>query len=121
MNNFFVFDNLTWPEVAELPRDTPLLIPCGSGYDPMFINNALGNPAAIGMLPPIPYGWPGSGLAVPEEIFSTLLGNLVNSLADDGFSQVYALTPQGMALDPSIRRLICAHPSQYRRRIQLAG
>ena len=31
--NIFNYDELTWPEVAELPRDTPLVLPLGSGYD----------------------------------------------------------------------------------------
>ena len=39
MPDFFHFDELTWPEVAALPRDTPLLLPLGSmpdsGYYPL--------------------------------------------------------------------------------------
>lgn len=33
MSDFFAYDELTWPEVTELPRDVPLIIPLGSGYD----------------------------------------------------------------------------------------
>lgn len=27
MTEFFHYDDLTWPEVAELPRDVPLVLP----------------------------------------------------------------------------------------------
>ena len=35
MTHFFPYDELTWPEVAALRRDTPLVIPLGEGYDPV--------------------------------------------------------------------------------------
>ena len=31
---FFQYDEMTWDAVAALPRDTPLILPLGSGYDP---------------------------------------------------------------------------------------
>jgi hypothetical protein len=31
--DIFRFDELTWPEVAALPRETPLLLPLGSAPD----------------------------------------------------------------------------------------
>ena len=94
MTDFFAYELLTWPEVAALPRTTPLVIPLGDGYAPASIAAALGNPPAIGLLPAVPFGWPGSGLAVPEPIFGRLVANLADSRRDDGFSQVYVLTPQ---------------------------
>ena len=33
MTDFFPYDELTWPEVADLPRNTPLVLSLGSGYD----------------------------------------------------------------------------------------
>ena len=32
MTVFFQYDTLTWPEVAALPRDIPLILPLGEGY-----------------------------------------------------------------------------------------
>ena len=32
MTEFFHYDDLTWPEVAELPRDVPLVLPLGSSF-----------------------------------------------------------------------------------------
>lgn len=98
MTEYFAYDELTWPEVAELPRDLPLVIPLGSGYDLAQLASALGNPSRVGLLPPIPFGWRGSGLAVPEAIFGQYVANLLDSLRDDGFTRVYYLAPQG--LDP---------------------
>ena len=34
---FFNYDEMTWDAIAELPRDTPLVLPLGTGY-----NNELG-------------------------------------------------------------------------------
>ncbi|MEW5989517.1 MAG: hypothetical protein AB1791_23055, partial [Chloroflexota bacterium] len=94
---YFPYDKLTWPEAAALPRDTPLIIPLGDGYDLAKLAEALGRPPRVGLLPAVPYGWPGSGLpAAAPATFALLLSNLLDSLRDDGFSRVYALTPQGL-------------------------
>jgi len=60
--------------------------------------NALGEHLRVGLLPPIPFGWPGSGLEVPNPVLRSLVGNLLASLTDDGFSQVFALCPQSIDL-----------------------
>lgn len=98
MSDIFLYKELTWPEVTDLPRDMPLIIPLGSGYDLNLLAAQLGNPARIGLLPPVPFGWRGSGLAVPKAILGKLATNLLDSLRDDGFSRVYCLSPQGVDL-----------------------
>jgi len=98
MTEFFQFDQLTWPEVAALPRNTPLILPLGAGYPMDKLADALGEPLQVGLLPPIPFGWPGSGLEVPNPILRSLVGNLLASLIDDGFSRVFALCPQNIDL-----------------------
>lgn len=95
MSEFFAYERLKWPEVAALPRDTPLVIPLGEGYALERLAEALGGPARVGLLPAIPYGWANSGLEAPGATFGALAANLLSSLRDDGFSRVYALTPQG--------------------------
>ena len=98
---FFNYDEMTWDAVADLPRDTPLVLPLGSDYDPStslrtsLIANQLSNPLRIGLLPAFPFGWRGSGLEVPDHIFGRYIANLLDSLRDDGFSKVYCLAPQG--------------------------
>jgi len=107
MTDFFAYEELTWPEVAELPRDIPLVLPLESGYSLNLLAAQLENPLRIGLLPPVPFGWRGSGLTVPEPVFFQVIANLLDSLREDGFSRVYCLTPQG--LDPqSFTRLIPA-------------
>lgn len=100
---YFKYDEMTWDAVAELPRDTPLILPLGSGYDTSTPLNAglnlladqLSNPPRIGLLPAFPFGWRGSGLELPDHIFSQYIFNLLDSLRDDGFTRVYCLAPQG--------------------------
>jgi creatinine amidohydrolase len=94
MTEYFSYELLTWPEVADMPRDTPLVLPLGSGYDLKQLSDSLSNPARIGLLPPFPFGWRGSGLNIPDDVLGAYINNLILSLRDDGFTRVYALTPQ---------------------------
>lgn len=114
MTHFFPFDELTWPAVAGLRRDTPLVIPLGEGYDMTALAEALGDPPSAGILPAIPYGWPGSGLATAAAPFARMVSNLLDSLQDDGFSRVYALYPQGIDLGLGPRGIAQWHDSQLR-------
>lgn len=98
MADLFNYDEMTWDAVAKLPRHTPLVLPLGSGYDMNLLADQLGDPPRIGLLPPFPFGWRGSGIEVPEPIFFPYVSNLLDSLRDDGFSRVYCLAPAG--LDP---------------------
>ncbi len=91
----FNFDELSWDMIAELPRDTPLILPLGSGYDLNLLASQLSNPPRIGLLPAFPFGWRGSGLELPDQIFIQYILNLLDSLRDDGFSRVYCLAPSG--------------------------
>ena len=97
-SEFFLYEELTWDAVAELPRDTPLVLPLGSEYNLDLLADQLSNPPRVGLLPPFPFGWRGSGLEVPDAIFTQYIVNLMDSLRDDGFTRVYCLAPQG--LDP---------------------
>jgi creatinine amidohydrolase len=112
MTHFFDYETLTWPEVAELPRGTPLVIPLGAGYPQAPLAQALNEPARIGLLPTVPYGWRGSGLHASEPMLGRLLANLLDSLRDDGFSRVYALTPPGIDLGLGAARISLA-PAGY--------
>lgn len=94
ITEIFLYENLAWPEVAQLPRDTPLILPLGQDWDSRLLIEQLGFPKRIGMLPPFPFGWRGSGLAVAEPILGSYLGNLVNSLKEDGFTKAFVLIPQ---------------------------
>jgi creatinine amidohydrolase len=106
MADFFRFDDLTWPQVADLPRDVPILLPLGSGYPQPDIEKSLASPTRIGLLPPFLFGWPGSGLEVPLPVLSAYIKNLLNSLREDGFTRVYALTPPGVDLGLGNHQLV---------------
>ncbi len=112
MTTFFAYDELTWDAVARLPRDTPLVLPLGSGYDLDLLASQLSNPLQIGLLPPFPFGWRGSGLEIPEPIFFPHISNLLDSLRDDGFSRVFCLAPAG--IDPQ-SFFVQAHSASYLR------
>ncbi len=98
MAEYFSYDELTWPEVAVLRRDVPLVLPLGSGYDLGRLAESLGDPPRIGLLPPVPYGWRGSPIEVPEPLLGAFIANLLDSLREGGFTRVYALTPPGLGL-----------------------
>lgn len=60
MTDFSPYDNLTWPEVADLPRDVPLILPLGSFFDSEKVAAQLGHPQRLStMAPSIPFGWRG--------------------------------------------------------------
>ena len=99
VTEFFAYDTLTWPEVADLPRDTPLVLPLGEEYPLDALAHELGDPSCIGLLPSIPFGWCGSGLAVPGELLGRLVTNLLDSLRDDGFTRARSLISEGIDLD----------------------
>lgn len=121
MTEFFLYAELTFPEIAALPRDCPMVIPLGEGYDLTQLASALGEPPQVGMLPPVPYGWAGSGLHLPGRQLAALLVNLIDSLREDGFSRVFTLTPQELDLGLGAGRIAQFHPSQSATPLHLPG
>jgi creatinine amidohydrolase len=114
MTEFFRFDELTWPEVADLPRDMLLVLPLGTGYPEALVAESLSNPARIGLLPPFPFGWRGSGLEVTEPSLAKYISNLLDSLRDDGFTRVYALTPKDIDIGLGASQIrIAPHSAQH--------
>jgi len=101
----FRFDDLTWPEIAALPRGTHLILPLGNSPDSETISALLPTEQPIGILPSIPFGWAGSGLGVPAEIFAALVRNLVGNLLEDGFANVHVLVPPGVDLGKDIPQI----------------
>lgn len=121
MTDFFAYADLTWPEIKALPRDLPLLIPLGEGYQLGRLANALGNPPRAGLLPIFPYGWAGSGLRLPDSVLGAYLANLLDSLRDDGFTHVYTLTPQGIDLSLGAARIALPRDGQPPATAEVSG
>jgi creatinine amidohydrolase len=92
MHSYFNYGELTWPEVESLPRDTPLVVPLGSGFNLEQLTQQLGNPSRAGLLPMFPFGWPGSSIEVPRILLGRYVGNLLGSLQQQGFRRTYVLT-----------------------------
>lgn len=106
MTVFMKVADLTWPEVAQLPRDILLIIPLGKGAAFDLLERRLDNPEKIGILPEIPFGWKGSGLEVPKKILGEMLTHLVENLHEDGFTNIHILAPEelDLKLDTAIIR-----------------
>ncbi len=102
MIDYFLFDELTFPEVAALPRETPLILPVDTGYDQKAMAAALGNPDRVGVFPALPFGWQGSGLETPRPVFSAIVRNLVSNMIEDGFTDVRAVVASDGWLEPDI-------------------
>ncbi len=99
------FETLTWPEVAALPRDLPLVLPLGEGYPPAALAAALGADS-FALLPALPYGWAGSAVAVPPELLRRVVAGVFSGPQEDGFTRLVAVHDGPEALDgPGIRHL----------------
>jgi creatinine amidohydrolase len=103
--SIFRFDELTWPEISALSRETLLVLPLGDLPDLDSISASFQTIQPIGLLPAIPYGWSGSGLDVPANLFIALVRNLVSNLLEDGFTRIQVLVPPGLDLGPEIPQI----------------
>ena len=108
--NVIPCEELTWPEIASLPRDMPLILPLGKGYDLSSLENLLGV-RDVGILPGIPFGWQGSRLEVQPQIFVELVRRLVYNLVEDGFTNIILLTP-GVEMLPEVRTIHLPCPEE---------
>lgn len=113
------YEELTFPEVAALPRDIPLLIPLGDAtdYDWDEIANRVRRHASrrsaspldrVCVFPAIPYGFRRSSLEVDPALFKRVIQSLIATLKEDGFTNVYVINgygPQGFATISIKRRV----------------
>jgi creatinine amidohydrolase len=95
------YADLTWPGVAALPRDLPMLIPVGlDDYDLEAIAGQL-KAAEICLLPAIPYGFhrndddPLGRLAVSPGLWARVLAGAAGELRAQGFRRVFLLNGHG--------------------------
>ncbi len=102
MTEFHPYYELTWPEVQSLSRQIPVVLTLGTGYPLNLIAEVLDNPTDAYLLPPFPFGWQGSGLPVSEINLISYIGNIINSLRDDGFTNPLVVTPPGLNLNLTV-------------------
>ncbi len=86
------YDELTFPEIAELPRGTPLVIPLGAPPGAAALARALRRawrrtPDLVALLPALPLEW-----AVPAPVLRRFLSTLRASLTAQGFRRVLFVT-----------------------------
>lgn len=110
MTKLIYYENLTSPQIVALSRDIPILLPLGEYYDQELLKSKLGDPEQVIFLPPFPFGWSTSGLEVSNDILSKYLNNLISGLLEDGFLNVFVLSPQD--LDLGKNQLVLPLPSQ---------
>jgi creatinine amidohydrolase len=85
------FEELTWPEVAALPRNLPLILPLGEGFD---ARQMAGQVAAaldadpVALLPALPYGWAGSAVTVEPDLLRRVIAGLLSGPREDGFTRL---------------------------------
>lgn len=107
------YGDLTWPEVAALPRDTTLVLPLGAGYDSEQVARRIGA-GPLCWLPALPYGWPGAGsaLAVPVEVFERALAGIVSAPLEEGFQRIVVLCRSDhFGLPAPVERLVVPESS----------
>lgn len=84
------YEDLTFPEVADLPRDLPLVLPLGDGYDMDAIASAVGVNRFC-LLPGLPYGWQGSPLAVSPAMLQCVVDRIFDAPREEGFTRLIAI------------------------------
>lgn len=90
MSNIIHYDELTWPEVVDLPREIPFVLPLGEGYSLENIQNAI-NDQKMCLLPALPYGWEGSVAPVSEVMLKRVVKAIFEGLSDQGFRRFYVV------------------------------
>jgi creatinine amidohydrolase len=95
------YADLTWPEVEQLPRDLPMLVPLGlEEYDLHSAAKHISSKQIV-VLPPIPYGFHYEGdsalacLDVRPGLLNRLLTGVSRFLKYQGFRQVYFINGHG--------------------------
>ena len=101
------YEELTYPEVAELPRDMPMLIPLGdaNGYDWDAIGDRVRERTRrkvdrVCVFPGLPFGFRTRQsslrpLAVDPALLRRVLASLVATVKEDGFSRVCVVNRHG--------------------------
>lgn len=108
MTTIIRYEDLTFPEVDDLPRDIPLLIPLGDANEYAWdkVIDRVQTPRSVSPLdrvcvfPAIPYGFRGSSLEVDPKLFKRVIQSLIATLREDGFTNVFVINgygPQGFA------------------------
>ena len=96
-----LYAELTYPQIAALPRDVDLLVPLGiPEAEALQLARSIETTAVV--LPPVPYGLAGTDaadagpLGLPPAVLRRVLRAIQKSLAAQGFGRVRFLDPFGV-------------------------
>ncbi|HET7090581.1 MAG TPA: creatininase family protein, partial [Anaerolineae bacterium] len=101
------YEELTFPEVAKLPHDVPMLIPLGEadGYDWQAVADRVQERTRrrvdrVCVFPGVPFGFrtrqPAlKRLAVDPGLLRRVLASLIASVREDGFTRMFVVNGQG--------------------------
>jgi len=96
------YAELSWPQIAKLPRDAPLAIPLGLDRYDLAQAAGRGRAGPLVVLPPIPYGFPRrdrhplGDLAVGDGLLRRVLRGVTRELRKQGFGRVFYLDAHGL-------------------------
>lgn len=90
MLNMIRYAELTWPEVVDLPRDIPFILPLGEGFNFDDVGQTI-EAETICLLPVLPYGWQGSIAPVSEAMLRRVVTAIFGGLSDQGFTQFFVV------------------------------
>ena len=85
MLNMIRYEELTWPEVVDLPRDIPFILQLGNDYDLSDIGQVIDAPTLC-VLPNLPYGWEGSVAPVSTVMLKRVINAIFGGLREQGFT-----------------------------------
>jgi creatinine amidohydrolase len=105
------YGDLTWPEVAALPRDLPLVLPLGPALDPTELARQLGVDRLC-LLPAVPYGWPGSLVPLEPELFRRAIQGISSAPLEEGFRRLIVAAPAGVELSGIAAEVLAAGGGQ---------
>jgi len=81
------YEELTWPEVADLPRDMPVVLPLGTIND-AEVARFVGEFENVCVLPALPYGWSGSMVNVGEAMLRRVVEGIISAPLEEGFRNI---------------------------------
>ncbi|MGB3699931.1 MAG: creatininase family protein [Anaerolineales bacterium] len=119
--NLIKYSDLTYPEVADLPRQWPAVIPLGlEQYDYRQVAQALGADSLIA-LPGVPYGFQQADrsalvrLAVKPGLFRRVMVGIRQELAAQGFQKIYFISghEDAQLKTEGLNLLFCPYDVQF--------
>ena len=90
MAHIIRYEQLTWPDVRDLPRDLPFVLPLGEGYDETQIVQTIGV-GSYCILPALLYGWQGSAVAVSPAMLKRVVEAIFSGPSEEGFTRQYVI------------------------------